>query len=239
MDRHLSWQGCFNARDLGGLRAAGGRTTRWKAVVRSDSLDNLTAAGWSALWAHGVRTIVDLRNDEERQADAVLRPAGLTTVHMPLEDLTDTEFWDHWGNNGLNSTPLYYQPFLERMPQRCAAVVAAIAQAHPGGVLVHCGVGRDRTGIITMLLLALVGVAPEDIFADYELSTERLRPRFAALGQADQGPRIAEILAYQNTSARALILATLASLDADAYLHSGGLSDADLAAVRTRLLGGD
>jgi hypothetical protein len=88
-----------------------------------------------------------------------------------------------------------------------------------------------------MLQLALVGVAPGDILADYELSTERLRPRFAALGEADHAPRIQEILTRENTSARALILATLASLDPDAYLRSGGLSDAELAAVRARLLG--
>jgi protein tyrosine/serine phosphatase len=64
-DRHLNWEGCFNARDLGGLRTTDGCVTRWGAVVRSDSLDHLSAAGWSALQAHGIRTIVDLRNDQD------------------------------------------------------------------------------------------------------------------------------------------------------------------------------
>src|SRR5947208_3342116 len=53
-DRNLDWQGCFNARDLGGLRTDDGRTTRRGAVVRAESLDRLTAAGWSALQAHGI-----------------------------------------------------------------------------------------------------------------------------------------------------------------------------------------
>jgi hypothetical protein len=66
-DRHLDWEGCCNARDLGGLSTTDGRTTRWGAVARSERLDELTAAGWSALEAHGIRTIVDLRNHDERR----------------------------------------------------------------------------------------------------------------------------------------------------------------------------
>ena len=63
--RDVDWEGCLNARDLGGLPAAGGRRTRWGAVVRADAPDHLTAAGWAAVRAHGVRTVVDLRNEDE------------------------------------------------------------------------------------------------------------------------------------------------------------------------------
>src|SRR5262249_47969420 len=64
--RHLDWAGCVNVRDLGGLPTSDGRTTRWRAVVRADNLDRLTPQGWAALDAYGVRTVVDLREDEER-----------------------------------------------------------------------------------------------------------------------------------------------------------------------------
>ncbi|HEX6291312.1 MAG TPA: tyrosine-protein phosphatase [Herpetosiphonaceae bacterium] len=234
-DRNLDWNACFNVRDLGGIRTGDGRRTRRGAVVRADSLNQLTAAGWAALKAHGIRTIIDLRNDHELGSDTAPRPNGLTTVHMPLDDIADTEFWDYCWDNGLDGSPLYYLPFLERKPERCAAAVAAIARAAPGGVVIHCGIGRDRTGLITLLLLALVGVAPEDIAADYELSNVRLRPRWTALGEEDQEPIIEALLRRKQTSARAAILATLASLDVAAYLRSGGLSDDDLAAVRERL----
>jgi hypothetical protein len=78
-DRHLDWDGCFNVRDLGGLRTADSRTTRWGAVVRSDMPDRLSAAGWSALTAYGIRTIVELRNHHERQpeVEAKAQAAGL------------------------------------------------------------------------------------------------------------------------------------------------------------------
>jgi protein-tyrosine phosphatase len=206
--------------------------------VRADDLTRLTEAGWSALQAHGIRTIVDLRNDHEVHAapDLERRPAGPASVHVPLDDVADTEFWEHCRRDDLDGSPLYYRPFLERKPERCAAAVATIARAEPGGVVFHCGGGRDRTGLISLLLLALVGVAPEDIVSDYELSNIRLRRLWAAHGEPDESREIEEILARKGTSARALLLDLLSSLDVAAYLRSGGLTDRDLAAIRERLL---
>jgi protein-tyrosine phosphatase len=235
-DRQLDWEGCFNVRDLGGLPAADGRTTRRGAVIRSDSLGGLTATGWSALWAHGVRTVIDLRNDDERRSDRAKRPAGLTTLHLPLDGIDDSEFWDRWASGPEFGTPLYYEPHLERFPERSARVVAAIAQAPPGGVVVHCVGGRDRTGQVAMLVLALAGVGAEDIAADYTLSTERMKVRYAAIGEPDQGPELERFLAARGTSAREVILSTLTSLDIAGLLRRGGLSAAHATAVRERLL---
>jgi protein-tyrosine phosphatase len=234
--RNLTWDGCYNVRDLGGLHTADGHRTRHGAVVRSERPDGLTAAGRSALRGYGVRTIVDLRNDHERATDAV-RPTDIATVRVPLEQdlLADPEY-KRWGERGLLATPLYYRDFLSRWPERAAAGVAAVAHAQPGGVLIHCGLGRDRTGLIAMLLLALVGVAPEEIAADYELSTGRTRPVYARLGLEDDSNAIKALLDRENTSARAVILATLASLDVAACLRAGGLAAVGLAAVRARLL---
>jgi len=232
-DRHLEWDGCFNVRDLGGLLAADGRPIRRGAVVRGDSAQRLTAAGWSSLLAHGVRTIVDLRDPDEYVADAAPRSADLTTVRVPLEDRTDAAFWEQWRR--ISGTPLYYQAFLERWPERFAAVFAAIAEAGPGGMLVHCAAGRDRTGLVTLLLLALVGVSHEEIAADYALSIDRLRMRSAHQGCPDEDIAAQEHLKRASTSTRAAILATLAALDVPAYLRAGGLRPDQEAAVRARL----
>jgi protein-tyrosine phosphatase len=238
-DRHLDWEGCFNVRDLGGLPAAGGRSTRRGALVRADSVEGLTAAGWSALWTHGVRTVIDLRNDDERADERAPRPAGLTTRELPLDGIEDTEFWDRWEHGPEFGTPLYYAAHLDRFPERSARVIAAVAAAPPGGVLFHCVGGRDRTGQIAMLLLALAGVNGEQIAADYALSSERLRTRYAALGEPDQGRELEEFLAERGTSGPELIVATLASLDLAATLQRGGLGADELAAVRERVLLGD
>ncbi len=235
-DRHLDWDGCFNVRDLGGLMAAGSSVTRWGALVRADALDGLSAAGWAALADHGVRTVIDLRNDDERGPDAAPRPATVTTIHLPLDGTEDREFWSVWESGPQFGTPLYYRPHLDHFPERSAAVIAAIAGAEPGGVAFHCAGGRDRAGQITMLLLALVGVAAEDIAADYALSTERLRARYAARGEDDQGLRLESFLAEQGTTASEVIIGILAELDVETRLRDAGLTDQDLAALRRRLV---
>jgi protein-tyrosine phosphatase len=218
-DRRLHWEGCSNVRDLGGLRAADGRRTRWGALVRADAVDRLTAGGWSALEAHGVRTVIDLRNDDEVGDDAAPRPPGLSTVHLPLDGVEDVEFWDEWASGPQFGTPLYYAPFLARFPKRTAEVMSAIAGAAPGGVVFHCMGGRDRTGLISMLVLALAGVVAEDIAADYELT----------------GGLLDEYLATRGTSAREVVLTTLGALDVEGYMRAGGLDDDDLTTLRRRL----
>jgi hypothetical protein len=223
-DRVLAWDGCTNVRDLGGLRTVDGRMTRLGAVVRSDTPARLTEAGWAALYAYGIRTIITLRTDGmvEDELNFTSRYPDLVTVQAAIEDITDKEFLQLWAATNLWGTPLYYQDALHRWPERHAAVISAVARAQPGGVLFHCIRGNDRTGIISLLLLALAGVTPEDMIADYELSPD---------------PDRAELLAGQNSSVRDALLGALAGLNVDSYLGTAGVSQADLAAVRQRLLG--
>ncbi len=184
---------------------------------------------------YGIRTIIDLRNDDE-VTHLPLRPPGLPVVRRPLDAAQDKEFWDRWATAGQFGTPVYYRPFLDRFPQRIAGVLSAIAKAAPGGVLVHCAQGRDRTGLVSLILLAVAGVAAEDIAADYVMSTHRLTPLFGRLGRTDQGPAIEEYLARAGTSAQEIIISTLAGLDVSAYLRDAGLADGVLAELRSRLL---
>lgn len=235
-ERHLDWEGCFNVRDLGGLRTADGRVTRWGRVVRADALDRLTEAGWAALSEYGVRTVIDLRNDDEVTGDAAQRPASVTTVRLPLDASEEREFWNVWESGPQFGTPLYYRPHIERFPERSAAAVAAIAQARPGGVAFHCGGGRDRAGQISMLVLALAGVAAEEIAADYALSASRLPARYAAQGEEPQEPVIEAYLAERGVTAPELIVSTLRDLDMGAALRRGGLTGDDVEALRRRLL---
>jgi protein-tyrosine phosphatase len=225
-DRRLDWDGCVHARDLGGLPTVDGRSTRRGAVVRSGTVDRLTPAGWTAVQEYGVRTIVDLRNEEELPGEPP-HPPGIEVRHVPVDGSEDREFWDVWATGPQFGTPLYYGPWLERFPRRAAAVVRAIAQAPAGGVLFHCGRGRDRAGLVSLLLLALAGVSAEDIAADYALS----------LGDDADDRMLADYLTERGTSAQEEMVALATSLDAEASLRAGGLDEKDVAAVRARLLG--
>jgi hypothetical protein len=175
---------------------------------------------------HGVRTVIDLRNDFEMGADAWPRPQMLTTVRLPLDGLEHAEFWAPYWNTWRVGTPIYYRPHLEHLPERSLAVLRAIAQAPPGGVAFHCGIGRDRTGLVALLVLALVGVEPEHIGDDYALSDGRV-PEEAISG--------AECLAREGTTARELVVALAG--DACGLLARAGLGDEDRQALRRRLVG--
>jgi protein-tyrosine phosphatase len=233
IDRHLDWDGCLNVRDLGGLPTRDGRVTRRGAVVRADSLDRLTPGGWAALHAHGIRTIVDLREADER-ADGIDRPGGITVVTVPLDDNDDNDFWYRCIDDDIDGTPLYYRPFLERKADRCVAAVRAVARATAGGVVVHCGIGRDRTGLVSLLLLALAGVTAEAVAADYALSGERLQ-RYFADGRPDRGDPVVERLAERGTTIDRVLDELLRGFDAEAQLTEAGLEAGDVAAVRARL----
>ncbi|NTV35837.1 MAG: tyrosine-protein phosphatase [Anaerolineaceae bacterium] len=223
-NRVLDWDGCKNVRDLGGLRTDDGRTTLWGTIVRSDTPARLTGAGWSALYAYGIRTIITLRTHGmlEDELNFTSPYPDIVTVQAAIEDVTDKEFVQQWAATDLWCTPLYYKDVLQRWPERHAAVISAVAQAQPGGVLFHCKRGNDRTGIIALLLLALAGVKTDDMIADYVLSPD---------------PERDEILAREHFSVRDAILNALAGLDIERYLRMGGVSQDELAAVRQRLLG--
>jgi protein-tyrosine phosphatase len=236
MDRDLAWEGCFNVRDLGGMPTTGGGRTRMGAIVRADDLNRLSEKGWDAGVSYGIRTVVDLRNDAELGADVAVRPAEIETVRVPLDDIEDRDFWEHVWANELDGSPLYFRLFFERKPQQCAAALKAIAHAQPGGVVFHCGRGRDRTGLIALVVLELAGVPPKDIVLDYQLSRDRVRLLDAALGEKDQGYEIAEILKRKETSEEVLILDLLGSGDIEEQLRTGGFGGHDVSALRSRFV---
>ncbi|RRO12596.1 tyrosine-protein phosphatase [Saccharopolyspora rhizosphaerae] len=230
--RVLPFEGVVNARDLGGLPTPNGPVRRG-AVVRAEHPAALTAAGWEALWRHGVRTVIDLTDDDE--VDRAPRPAGLTTVRIPLEDPSDTEFWDRWGG-AFTCTPLYYGPFLDRFPEVVGEVVSTLVHAEPGGVLVHCGGGRDRTGLVVLVVLAALGVRAQDIAEDYALSHERRAELCAAQGRGDDTPKVRAFLAEQGTTEQHALAEVVHGRDFAAYLRRAGLGEAGLTALRERLV---
>jgi hypothetical protein len=200
--RDLDLDGCVNARDLGGLPTVDGCETRRGALVRADALDGLTPAGWAALRDYGIRTIVDLRNGDER--DRAPEPEGIDVVPIELDSLDeDEDFWADWMHGPQFATPLYYAPFLERFPHRMEQVLDAIEGARPGGVLFHCVGGRDRTGLVAIVLLAVAGVTRDAIADDYARAAARA---------PTHDPALDDFLAERGTSARELVAELVGTL---------------------------
>jgi protein tyrosine/serine phosphatase len=240
--RRLAWEGVLNARDLGGYPAAGGRETRWGAVVRSDSLGDLTAAGRAALAGYGVRAIVDLR-----LADEIARhPNPFATPGDHGVAYTNVSVIDPAGGfpPGTYTMAENYLWMLDHFGAFIAKAMAAVAGAPEGGVLIHCAAGKDRTGLISALLLGLVDVPAETIAADYAMTAELLRPRerqwLEGLDPEERAQREAMLARYAPTAE--VMLAVLEGLGerhggVEPYLRSTGLGQDDLDRLRERLVG--
>ncbi|WP_406640901.1 tyrosine-protein phosphatase [Amycolatopsis sp. WGS_07] len=234
-NRAVDWEGFFNTRDLGGLPTRSGGRTGAARFYRAASLRFVTETGWAQARESGVRTVVDLRNPVEISTYAATVPPGMTRLEVPLDDVEDTEFWQYLAREQLDGTPLYYRLFLDRKAERCAAVLTALAQAEPGGVLFHCTAGRDRTGLVSLLLLALADVEPEVIAADYALSTEAVRPLFKALGVEDQTAALDAALARRQTTIHEAVIKTLDGFDVREYLVRAGMAADEVDRLRDRL----
>lgn len=231
--RTLHVDGLANARELVGLRRRDGSTTPRGVFYRSDNVDWATPAGWNYIHAAGIRTVVDLRQAEERARDTSPRPGWVTAVEIDLDGLDNTEFWANYWDNGLVGTALYFLPHLSAMPERAAAALSAIVAAPPGGVLFHCMGGRDRTGMIALLLLIAAGTEPEAIVDDYLETVRRGDIRAATYGRDNMEPQIDAICQeHGTTTTEGAFRTVVASVELETVLSAAGMPASDRDALR-------
>jgi protein-tyrosine phosphatase len=168
-DRWIRLPGTTNLRDLGGYPVAGGGTVRWRTLLRSDALHRLDDSGRAALAGLGLRTVIDLRTDEEVMATPSALDAGVRTYHVPLFDAS-----------AIGRLPPELAAIYRYMIDDCGAAVAeavgrlCAGDALPG--LIHCTAGKDRTGLVAAIVLEVIGVPDDIIAADYAMSGTYLDP---------------------------------------------------------------
>jgi hypothetical protein len=224
-----------NVRDVGSLRTQNGGRTVMGRIVRSDNPALLTADGRAALGSYGIKTIIWLKS-AGKPTDGNEPPsvAGLEVKTITAEDLNDPHFVSLCVETGLWCTPLYFPLMLTHWPSVCVEIVHAVATAEPGGVMVSCLRGRDRTGLAVFLLLALAQVEPEEIAADWKLSVACLESKIPSYADL-----LADLLAENGTSVVDSIRETCKRFPVAEYLLSHGLKRRDLRRVRRRLLGAE
>lgn len=235
--RRIAVPGTLNLRDLGGYPAGDGGVVRWRTLLRSDALSRLDETGRATLAGLGLRTVVDLRTDEEaRDAPSKLDGTGAQAFRFPL-----------FSADAIGRLPPELAAVYRYMIDDCGPVIAAaVGQlcregALPG--LIHCSAGKDRTGLVVAVILGVLGVPDDVIAADYALSAGYLDSdaasvisRISAIGGAAGRLDLAVL-----GSPPALILDALARIRAQAgsvpgYLLRHGLTDDSLRALRTALV---
>jgi protein-tyrosine phosphatase len=248
--RRRTWEACYNARDIGGYATRDGRQTRWRRFFRSDNLCRLTAAGAATLVTDGVRTVIDLRSPFELRIDPYpLAPPNTPRDAPEYRNLSVLDQGDKVLDEALNAAETLVEKYaiiLDRGRSQFASIITAIGTAPKGGVLVYCHAGKDRTGLVAALVLALAGVPDATIAEDYALSQGHLQLLYDH--QIRNAPNLAdrERLEHQlrsplNAAHPKTMLGTLAYLDAHyggvhAYLRGAGVARRDLDLVRARLL---
>jgi protein-tyrosine phosphatase len=164
-ERHLRVPGTRNLRDVGGYPALDGRQTRWRTLLRTDSLDRLPPASVDRLVELGVRQVIDLRWPHELEAAPSVFASHPTVRYRSIPLLDD----DPTPTVGLDGT---YRHILDHRGPQLLEVVRALLDVDGTPAVIGCAAGKDRTGVVIALLLAAVGVPLGVIARDYELSAE-------------------------------------------------------------------
>lgn len=239
----------FNFRDVGGHRASGGRRVASGRLFRSDS-PHLARDGDLAILAElGVRTVVDLRTNVEL-AERGGYPVDRHPVrhhHLPLI----VRPWDDDARLGAEVAPdrtaafltARYTEMLAEGGGALAAIVELLADADTYPVVVHCAVGKDRTGVVAAMLLELLGVDDGPIVHDYAISAlgmVRIESWLVANDPAEAEAWLQQPRAWL-ASPPAAMAAFLEHLrgehgSAEGYLLARGVAPASIAGVRANLL---
>jgi protein-tyrosine phosphatase len=242
VERTINLDGCVNFRDLGGYPTSSGRSLRWRLLFRSDALHALSDADVTHLRDElALSDIIDLRStfelDSEGRGPLGEEPIGFH--HNPLFDGDPSAS----GRSAAADMSLgdRYVGLMEMAQAKITSVVRILANAE-GGAVYHCAAGKDRTGVISAVLLGVLGVPDELIVADYALSGERIDEIIARVmsmrGYQDTLLEMPEDTLHAHPQSMERVLGQVAERwgsMAD-YLRDGGLDEADFDRLRAKCL---
>lgn len=247
-DRSLHLASAPNFRDVGGYRTVTGQWVRMGLAYRSDGLEHLSDADLARLTRLAPAIVADLRTAPERARGPDRLPDGATSLIAdvaadagPLprpSDLRSPEAADAFllgATRGFVSLP---------SARRAYASLFTTVEAAGRPIVYHCSAGKDRTGWASAVLLSLLGVPRDVVYADYLASNAYLAAKNQGI-LAAQPPETARALTPMLTVRSAYLDAAFEEANSrygslNGYLAQGlGLSPADIARLRARFLVGE
>ena len=242
--RRISTEGAFNIRDIGGYPTRDGRRVRWRTFFRADSMHRLTADDQQTLLGFGLRTVIDLRRTRElAERPNVFAPSA--EVSYRHHNLAGDEPLPYSLADGTPAERIFgsYSSWIQHREEQVGQVLATLAEPEALPALFHCAGGKDRTGVISALLLGIAGVPEETIAEDYGLTARHLWERFKAdPPEVEGGAVLRDWRDYQREFCPPeSMLKVLGFLDAryggaEGFARSAGLGDRQIDSLRVALV---
>ena len=219
----------LNTRDLGGYPIGCGKVTTYKAFLRSDVPIQVTDNDIELLLANNITTIIDLRSNDEIQS-------------KPCAFKNDKKFeYYHCKIHGDGSLPASVEAvsdsYFEMVDEQKTVlnIMRVFAKAE-GGVLYHCTAGKDRTGVISALLLLLADVCKTDILADYQISQAYLGSMLQQFCKSNKSVDINIITPKIEYMEKFLDMFQKKYNSVEEYFSQIGLSDSEVSQLKTKLI---
>lgn len=177
--RNVNIPGVQNFRDLGGYKSsATGENVRWGMLYRSAQIDSISRFARKKLHKVGIRTIVDLRSEEERNSSPQLMDSRFNIVHIPMAIGNMEHVLQGIQEGKIKSDTIYR--IVEKMNRQLVAsyqkefkqLFDVLLDRSNYPVVIHCTSGKGRTGVVSALILAALGVNEDIIMEDYRLSND-------------------------------------------------------------------
>jgi protein tyrosine/serine phosphatase len=251
----IDLEGAVNARDVGGLPTTDGGSTAYGKLLRSENLQELTPADVSRLVDElGVTTVVDLRSTNEVTIEGPApldAQSGVRRAHHPVLreflDVADTvkaallteameADRERYPDDHMCG---HYLGYLENRPEEVVGALRTIASA-PGAAIVHCAAGKDRTGVVIAISLAIAGVEPQAIVDDYMATDTRLEAIVERLSRSRMYAGVTNTPVKAHAPRAETMKAFLEQLTIrygglDAWLAANGFGADEVSALRAKL----
>jgi protein-tyrosine phosphatase len=189
--RHIRFEAVFNFRDLGGYRTRGGQILAWRRLFRSSELHHMTSHDITRLREEiRLRSVIDLRRSRQLEPSSPLNEVGVEYYNIPLIDRGNDN--ENLNQDFSNMGEVYsYLVRREEFGRRVVEALEIIAEPDNLPLVFHCSAGKDRTGILTAIVLSILGVTDEDIIEDYTLTAPYMRE---LINRWNNDPKSSEVL---------------------------------------------
>lgn len=218
----------LNTRDLGGYTISYGKATTYNVFLRSDVPNKVSDDDVELLLSNNITTIVDLRSDDEVQK----KPCALNN-NKNFEYYHCKIYGDGYLPTSVEVVPDSYFAMVDE--QTTVLNIMKILAKAKGGVLYHCTAGKDRTGVISALLLLLSGVCKTDIVDDYHISQSYLGSMIQQFCEKNKDLDVNIITPKSEYMKKFLYLFQRKYNSVEEYFHQIGLSNSEILQLKTKL----